>query len=262
MAKRKNPEARMSLGSHLKEFRNRAFWSALFIFAGAVVGWALFDQVFQILQKPILQIAQDRGLNATINFGTVVGAFDLKLQVSIFLGVLLASPVWLYNTWAFITPGLKKKERRYSLGFIATAVPLFIGGCWLGWVTLPGFVTTLLAFTPQGSANVIDASQYMLFTLRILLVFGIAFVLPVVLVGLNFAGLLSAKSIVKSWRMAVLLSALIAALATPTAEPMSMFLLMAPLIVLYFAAAGVAAIRDKARNKKLTALEAELEETE
>jgi sec-independent protein translocase protein TatC len=252
----------MSLGGHLKEFRNRAFWSALFITAGAIGGWAAFEQVFQILQNPILQIASNKGLNATINFGTVVSAFDLKLQVSIFLGVLIASPIWLYNIWAFITPGLKKKERRYSLGFIATAVPLFLGGCWLGWVTLPGFVSTLLAFTPEGSANVIDASQYMLFTLRILLVFGIAFVLPVVLVGLNFAGLVSASSILKSWRMAVLVSALIAALATPTAEPMSMFLLMVPLIVLFFAAAGIAAIRDKARSKTMAAIEAELEEIE
>jgi sec-independent protein translocase protein TatC len=252
----------MSLGGHLREFRNRAFWSALFIFAAAIVGWNIFDQVFQILQNPIIQIAKDRGLNATINFGTVVGAFDLKLQVSVFLGVLGASPVWLYNIWAFVTPGLKKKERRYSLGFLAAAVPLFLGGCALGWVTLPGFVSTLLAFTPQGSANVIDASQYMLFTLRILLVFGLSFVLPVLLVGLNFAGLLSATSILRSWRMAILLSALIAALATPTAEPMSMFLLMAPLIVLYFTAAGIAAIRDKSRAKKTAEIEAELEEIE
>jgi len=135
-------------------------------------------------------------------------------------------------------------------------------GCLLAWFSLPAFVATLTGFTPEGSTNLIDGSLYILFTLRILLVFGIAFVLPVVLVLLNFANLLSATAIVKGWRLAILISAVIAALATPAADPMSMFLLMAPLIVLYFTAAGIAAIRDKSRAKKTAEIEAELEEIE
>ncbi len=248
----------MSLSGHLKELRKRLFWSALFILGGSVVGWFIFDPVFALLQQPILEVAKNRNQIAAVNFGGVTSSFDMRLQVSIFIGVIGSSPIWLWNLWAFITPGLKKRERRFTLGFVFSAVPLFLAGCYLAWISLPAFVQTLIGFTPAGSTNLIDGSLYILFTLRILLIFGIAFVLPVVLVLLNFAGLLTAKSIIKSWRLAVFLTALIAALATPTADPMSMFLLMVPLLALYFVAAGIAAIRDRARGKLVAALDAEI----
>jgi sec-independent protein translocase protein TatC len=245
----------MSLSGHLKELRNRLFWSALFILAGSIAGWFMFDFVFDELQRPILELAEDPGSNATINFPTVVSAFDVRLQVSIFLGVLMSSPVWLFNLWAFITPGLKQRERRYSIGFVFTAVPLFAAGTVLAWSSLPAFVVVLVGFTPDGGANVINASEYILFTTRILLVFGLAFVLPVVLVMLNFAGVITAKNIIKSWRLAIFVSAVVGAIATPVAEPMAMFLLMVPLLLLYFLAAGIAHLHDKAVARKLAALE-------
>jgi sec-independent protein translocase protein TatC len=257
--RKRNPEGKMSLGGHLKELRNRLFISAGFILAGTIIGWFIYNPVFQILQKPIVDLASQKGISATINFGSVVSAFDVQLQVSIFLGVLLASPIWLFNLWAFITPGLKKRERRFTLAFVFTALPLFLVGCYLAWVSLPGFVSTLIAFTPEGSANVINASEYILFTIRILLVFGIAFVLPVVLVLLNFAGLLTAKSILKSWRLAVFIIAVVAALATPVADPMSMLLVMIPLILLYFVAAGITALNDKRRSRRAALIDEELE---
>ena len=260
MAKKQNPGAKMSLGGHLKELRNRLFWSAIFIFAGSIAGWFLFEPVFQILQKPLVDLANSKGVNATLNIGTVAGAFDLQLQVSIFLGVMMTSPIWIYNLWAFVTPGLKKRERRYTLGFVFSALPLFLTGCWLAWISLPGFVSTLIGFTPQGTANVINANEYILFTIRILLVFGLAFVLPVVLVMLNFAGLITAKSILKSWRLAVFIIAVIAALATPTADPMSMFLVMIPLVALYFIAAAVTYLNDKRRAHKLAKFDEELDQ--
>ncbi|MFM6971985.1 MAG: twin-arginine translocase subunit TatC [Rhodoluna sp.] len=239
----------MSLGSHLKELRNRLFWSAIFIFGGTVGGWFLYDPVFQILQKPVLDLAASKNVDATLNIATVAGAFDLQLQVSIFLGVLMTSPIWIYNLWAFVTPGLKKREKRYTLAFFFTALPLFATGCLMAWFALPGFITTLSSFAPNGTAYIINANEYILFMLRILLVFGIAFILPVVLVMLNIAGFLSAASIIKSWRMAIFLVAVIAALATPTADPMSMFLVMIPLLLLYFAAAGITSLNDKRREK-------------
>jgi sec-independent protein translocase protein TatC len=244
----------MSLSGHLKELRNRLFWSALFIVGGSVGGWFMFDVVFNELQRPIVELAAQPGSNATINFPTVVSAFDVRLQVSIFLGVLMSAPVWLYNLWAFVTPGLKKRERRYTIGFVLASVPLFIGGTALAWASLPTFVVVLVGFTPDGAANVINASEYILFTIRILLVFGLAFVLPVALVMLNFAGVITAQNIIKSWRMAVFISAVVGAIATPVAEPMAMFLLMVPLLILYFLAAGVAYLHDKRVAKKLEAL--------
>ncbi|MBP6087418.1 MAG: twin-arginine translocase subunit TatC [Rhodoluna sp.] len=260
MARKKNPEKRMGLGGHLRELRNRLFWSALFIMAGAVVGWMIFDQVFDLLQAPVVRYAAENDSNTTINFGSVTGAFDLRMQTSIFLGVLLASPFWLYNLWAFITPGLKKKERRYTIAFLGTAVPLFAAGCWLAWVSLPYFIASLISFTPSGAANVINANEYVLFTIRVLLVFGIAFVLPAVLVLLNFIGILSAASILKSWRLAVFISAIIAALATPVSDPMSMLLVMVPMILLYFLSAGIAMIHDKRAAKRAKALGLDLDE--
>lgn len=245
----------MSLSGHLKELRNRLFWSALFIIGGSVAGWFMFDFVFNELQRPIVELASKPGSNVTINFPTVVSAFDVRLQVSIFLGILMSAPVWLYNLWAFITPGLKKREKRYTIGFVIASVPLFIGGTALAWSSLPTFVVVLVGFTPDGAANVINASEYILFTIRILLVFGLAFVLPVALVMLNFAGVITAENIIKSWRMAVFISAVVGAIATPVAEPMAMFLLMIPLLILYFLAAGVAFLHDKRVAKKLAALE-------
>jgi sec-independent protein translocase protein TatC len=173
---------------------------------------------------------------------------------------LLASPFWLYNLWAFITPGLKKKEKRYTITFLSAAVPLFVAGCWLAWVSLPYFIAALIGFTPTGAANVINANEYVLFTIRVLLVFGIAFVLPAVLVLLNFIGILSAATILKSWRLAVFISAIIAALATPVSDPMSMLLVMVPMIILYFLSAGIAAIHDKRAAKRAKTLGLEFDE--
>ena len=255
MARNKNPDAKMSLSGHLKELRNRLFWSALFIIGGSIAGWYLFDLVFNELQRPIVELASKPGSNVTINFPTVVSAFDVRLQVSIFLGILMSAPVWLYNLWAFITPGLKKREKRYTIGFVVASVPLFIGGTALAWSSLPTFVVVLVGFTPEGAANVINASDYILFTIRILLVFGLAFVLPVALVMLNFAGVITAENIIKSWRMAVFISAVVGAIATPVAEPMAMFLLMVPLLILYFLAAGIAFLHDKRAARKLASLE-------
>ena len=259
MVKKQNPEGKMSLSGHLKELRNRLFWSAIFLLAGSIAGWFMFDAVFAELQRPIVALAEQPGSNATINFPTVVSAFDVRLQVSIFLGVLMSSPVWLFNIWSFITPGLKKKERKYTIWFVVVAVPLFLAGTALAWSSLPTFVQVLVGFTPEGSANVINASEYILFTIRILLVFGIAFVLPVVLVLLNFAGVITAQNILKSWRIAIFVSAVVGAIATPAAEPTAMFLLMVPLLILYFVAAGVATLHDKRLARKSESIDIELE---
>lgn len=250
MFRRKDKERRMSLGSHLRELRVRLSWSAGFLVVGTVIGWFLFDPVFKLLQAPLIEVTKARGIEAVVNFGTVVSAFDTRIQVSIFLGVMLTSPFWLYNFWAFISPGLKSRERRFTIGFVLSSVPLFLTGAYIAWTSLPTFVVVLIGFTPEGSSNVINASEYILFTIRIVLVFGLAFVMPVVLVLLNFANLLTGMAILKGWRLAVFIIACVSALATPTADPMSMFLLMGPLSGLYFVAVGVAVLNDKRRARR------------
>ena len=247
---RKDKERRMSLGSHLRELRVRLTWSAGFIVVGTAVGWFLFEPVFKILQAPLLEVTKARGIEAVVNFGTVVSAFDLRVQVSIFLGVIITSPFWLYNLWAFVSPGLKTRERRFTLGFLFSSVPLFLSGAYIAWSSLPSFVIVLIGFTPEGSSNVINASDYILFAIRIVLVFGLAFVMPVLLVLMNLANLVTGKAILEGWRVAVLVIALVSALATPTADPMSMFLLMGPLAALYFIAVGIAVLNDKRRARR------------
>lgn len=248
----------MSLGGHLRELRKRLFWSALFVTAGAIGGWYFYDPFFQLLKAPLdaLAAADSR---ISVNFPDVMSAFDLRLQVSIFLGLLATSPVWLYHLWAFITPALRKRERRYTLAFLLTSTPLFLAGAWLAWVSLPAFMTALLGLTPEGATNIINAKDYILFNLRILVVFGLTFVMPVILVILNLANLITAKAIFKSWRVAIFVIAIISAVATPTADPLSMFVLMVPLAILYFASGGVAFITDRRRQKRAVVIEQEIE---
>lgn len=249
MSKR-NPERKMSLGSHLRELRNRLYWSALFIGLAAIGGWFLFDIVFAVLQQPFVDLSKTPGFTATINFGSVAAPFDLRMQVSIFLGVIMASPFWLYNVWAYISPALDRKTKRVTVTFVSIATPLFLSGCYLAWFLIPHFVKGLLAFTPVGSAAIINANDYILFALRVLLVFGLALVLPAVLLLLNYLGVLTSKAIIKGWRLAVFISAAIAAMATPVSDPMSMLLLALPLIGLYFLAALISKIFDRKKAKR------------
>jgi sec-independent protein translocase protein TatC len=247
MALRRDPEKRMKLSGHLRELRKRLFRSAFAILAGTIIGWQIFDTVFNELQKPILRVAAEANVNATVNFGSVVSAFDLRFQVSFFIGLFLTSPFWLYQIWAFIAPAFKKKERKYTVAFAITSTPLFLGGAYFGWWLFPGFVRSLLGFTPEGSSNVIDGAAYVLFTVRVLLVFGLAFVLPAILVLLNAIGTLSGRSILKGWRPAIFIISLIGALATPVSDPVSMFLLMIPLLAFYYLSAAIALANDKRR---------------
>jgi len=253
----------MSLGGHLKELRRRLFFAALFILAGSVAGWYLYEPIFTALAKPVVDYAKAHHTTATVNLPTITAAFDLQMQVSIFAGVIISSPLWLYQLWAFIGPALQRREKRYTLGFMFSAIPFFFIGCTIAWFSFPTFIATLLSFTPQGSTNLISAQEYVLFVLRVLLVFGLAFVLPVVLVMLNFARVLTAKGILKGWRIALLTIAVIAALATPVADPMSMILMMIPMLGLYFASAGIAAINDRIfARRNATLLAASLLENE
>jgi sec-independent protein translocase protein TatC len=248
MASRRNPEKRMKLSGHFRELRKRLFRSGIAIILGTTLGWMLFDTVFAELQKPILELAKDEHVNAQINFGSVVSAFDLHMQISFFIGVFITSPIWLYQIWAFLAPALKKRERKYTVLFALSSTPLFLAGSFFGWWLFPGFVKSLLSFTPEGSANVINAAEYVLFTVRVLLVFGLAFVLPAILVLLNSIGVITGKSILKGWRIAIFTISLIGALATPVSDPMSMFLLMIPLIALYYLSAGLALLNDKRKT--------------
>jgi sec-independent protein translocase protein TatC len=245
-----NREKRMSLGAHLVELRKRLFISGIAILVGAVAGWFLSDYVWDALREPVRQIAEAQARDAEISYPTITGAFDLRLQIAFTLGIVISSPVWLYQIFAFLVPGLTKKEKRYTFGFFFTAIPLFFAGCAAGWFVLPNIVELMTGFVPSEDVSFLDAKIYFDFVLKLVLAIGIAFVVPVFIVLLNFAGVISAASIIKSWRVAILVITLFTAIATPSADVVSMFMLAIPMIGLYFAAWAIAHLHDRRVAKR------------
>ena len=248
----------MSLGQHLLELRKRLFLAAAGILVGAVIGYFLSDFVWNALREPIYTIASAQGRSAQLNYPDITSAFDLKLKISVYVGIVISSPMWLYQVFAFLMPGLTRTEKRYTFGFFFTAVPLFLAGCAAGFYVLPHVVELMTGFAPSQDAALITAQSYFDFVLKLVVAIGIAFVLPVFIVLLNFAGVISAPSIIKSWRVAILVIILFTAIATPAADVVSMFLLAVPMVVLYFAAYGVAVLHDRRAARRALAFEQEL----
>ena len=246
----------MSLGAHLIELRRRLVIAALALVVGMVVAFFLADWVIQLLNVPIDQIAERRGQDMSgntltaLNFNTVTSGFDLRMRIAFAIGLLLSSPVWLWQLWAFIMPGLTKKEIRYTWAFAGAAVPLFFGGCAVGFLIVPHAIELMSTFIPSSAANLFQYDTYYDFVFKFFLILGIAFVLPVFLVALNLAGIMSGRAILKGWRIAVLIAAGFAAIATPAADVTSMLLLMGIMIVLYIAAALLSMLFDRRRRKR------------
>lgn len=247
-----DPEGRMTLSEHLGELRRRVVRAALGIALGGVVGWVYYGPIIGLLQRPITQEQAGRGAGSLIslNFGGIADPFTLKLKIAFFVGLLIASPVWIYQLWAFITPGLMRNERRYALGFLSAAVPFFLGGAWLAFQVMPKAVEFLLELTPQQASNVIDAQVYLTFVTRFILSFGAAFLLPVALVGVNMAGLVTARRLAKAWRITVFAIFVFAAVATPTPDAGSMLLLGGAILVLYLLALAVCFVHDARKARR------------
>lgn len=240
----------MSLKEHLVELRNRIAISVIAIFIGSIAGWFFYEPVMREITQPLIDIGNERDTATAPNFGSVVAAFDYKVKISAVLGVFISSPMWIYQIGAFIMPGLTKKEKFYVLGFVSAGIPLFLSGGYLAFTFIPNAVSFLVNFAPDNYTLITDAPLYLTFVMQIVLTFALSFLLPVVLVALNFLGLLSARQMLKGWRWGVVVSFTFAAIATPTPEVISMFLLALPLIGLYFAAVGVAAVNDRVKSRK------------
>lgn len=252
----RDTEGKMTLGQHLVELRKRLTMIALGVVVGAVIGWFVSPYIWDAMSAPVHEIAKAQ--NASLNYPNITAAFDLKLEVAIYAGIVISSPMWLYQIFAFLVPGLTRKEKSYTFSFLFTAIPLFLAGCAAGWFVLPHIVGLLTSFAPSGDKTLLVAGDYFSFVLKLVLAIGIAFVLPVFIVLLNFIGIISAKAIIKAWRIALLVILLFTAIATPSADVVSMFLLAIPLVVLYFASAGVAWLHDRRVAKKAFDIEAEL----
>jgi sec-independent protein translocase protein TatC len=245
---------RMPLLEHFRELRKRVVRAAAAVLVGSTIGWIFYGKIVNELAKPICNLhpAHISGLShcGSLYINGVLGPLNLQVSVAFLVGILISAPVWLYQLWAFIAPGLHRREKKYSILFIATATPFFLGGAYLGYLTLPMAVKTLLGFTPSSLNNLVRFDDYLNFVLKLILVFGGAFELPVLLVALNMAGVLTGKSILKPWRAAIFGIAFFTAAFSPTGDPLTMSILALPLIALYFGAGGLALINDRFKARK------------
>lgn len=249
----------MALAEHLRELRKRFLLAAVGVALGMIVGWVFYDRIFELLLQPLEPLRQMRPELTELNFSRVGSAFDMQVRISFFVGLIVTSPWWIYQFWAFITPGLTKKERRSTFGVVAAAVPLFLAGVALAWTVLPNAFRILLGeFTPEGTVNILTAADYLKFVIQIVLAFGIAFLMPLFMVVLNFLNLVKGGTWLRGWRWAIVGIFTFCAFATPTPDPTPMIMLAMPIVALYFIAVLICHIHDKRVAKRRAAEDAEL----
>ncbi|MCX2182484.1 twin-arginine translocase subunit TatC [Streptomyces sp. SKN60] len=243
----------MPLVEHLRELRNRLAKGLLAIAAVTVVALAYSEQLMVFLTKSVPKcgpdVTSDGGNCAIVSFNTLMAPFSTTIQLSLTAGLVVASPVWLYQLWAFVAPGLHKHEKKYTYAFVGAAVPLFAAGAYLAYLILPISVKVLISLTPEGSANILSLADVLDFTLRMVLVFGLAFELPLVLVMLNLTGVLSGKRMARWWRGVIMGVFVFGAVITPTTDPVGMLALAGPITLLYLAAVGFSLLNDKRRRR-------------
>ncbi|MFJ6631528.1 twin-arginine translocase subunit TatC [Streptomyces sp. NPDC091376] len=243
----------MPLGEHLRELRNRLAKGLLAIVAVTIVALVYSQDLMQFLTKSVPTcgpgVTSDGGNCAIVSFNTLMAPFSTTIQLSLTTGLVVASPVWLYQLWAFVAPGLHRNEKKYTYAFVGAAVPLFTAGAYLAYLILPISVKVLISLTPEGSANILSLGDVLDFTLRMVLVFGLAFELPLVLVMLNLTGLLTGRRMLGWWRAVIMGVFVFGAVITPTTDPVGMIALAGPITVLYFMAVGFSLVNDMRRRR-------------
>lgn len=236
----------MPLHEHLAELRRRAAVAAIAVLIGGIAGFALSDPIIQIAAAPLEQL---RSAASGLNFTTVGGAFDLRFKIAVTVGIVLASPVWMYQLWAFLVPGLTRRERRLTVVYACVAAPLFLSGASFGWWILPHIVVLLTSFAPGDAATLLNATEYYDFLLKLVVAVGVAFVAPLVLIALNAIGIVSARSIIRSWRAALVVITVFSAMVTPASDVLSMGIIALPLTALYAATAGWTHLHDRRASR-------------
>ncbi|MFC7374490.1 twin-arginine translocase subunit TatC [Brachybacterium sp. GCM10030267] len=241
----------MSLGEHLVELRNRLVISAVAVLILSIVGWFVFPWVFEALKRPFV-LAAAQGMQAELNFQGVGTGLNVRLQMSAYTGLLLSSPIIMLQAWLFVMPGLHKNERRYAMGFFGAAVPLFFLGCVAGYWAVNQLVPVLLSFTPDSEEvqQLIKYDEYLAMLVKTMLAFGIAFVMPVVLVLLNFLGILRGRTMLKAWRWVIFLSFGFTAVMVPTPEPFTLIAMSLAIASLFFGAVAIAILHDRRQDKR------------
>jgi sec-independent protein translocase protein TatC len=256
----------MPVMDHLRELRRRIIIMVIIVAAGAVVAWFFYDQLLDFLKKPYCAVpAKYRYSTAAdpkvcqLVYPGVLDGFTSRLKIVVIAGIVGTGPLWLYQIWAFITPGLRKNERKYTVWFILSSSLLFIAGMALAFTVLYRGLKAVLELAGSGTAALLTINEYISFVTLMLIIFGCAFELPLIVIMANLAGALPSKLLRKTQRIAIFLIFVFAAVTTPSTDPFTMCAMAVPMVVLYELAVLFAVIHDKRKAKRKAAEKAAAE---
>ena len=243
----------MALADHLRELRARTLRSVVVLAAGLVLALFFYDHLLELVLSPYNDAKEQLGesVETKAYIKGAAGPLLLQLKLSGIAALVCTSPYWLYQIWAFILPGLHASERRWSRIFAAVAGPLFISGVAVGYYALPRGLAVLIGFTPVELENLVEFGEYFSFFTRMLLVFGVAFEIPLFVVMLNLAGVISGKSLGEHRAWIIVATFVFAAAATPSTDPFSMLMLALPMTALFGISEGIARLIDRRRAASL-----------
>jgi sec-independent protein translocase protein TatC len=258
---RGNPDGSMPLLEHIRELRSRVFKALLFATLGTIAGWYLYRYTWHFIEAPYCRLdlpteaipGQVRSHGCTLYVTGVFDSLFLRLKIAIITGVIMTSPLWMYQLWAFIAPGLYRRERRWAYLFAGSAVPLFAIGGSLAYFAMTKGLHFLLELVPHGVVPIITIDTYLSYALAMLAIFGLAFELPLVFVLLNLAHILTHERFARWRRMIIFGVFAFAAVATPSPDPISMLLLAVPCVALVELAEVFAYFNDRRRARLLAA---------
>jgi sec-independent protein translocase protein TatC len=249
----------MPLMEHIRELRNRIVKIALALAVGMIVGWFIYPHVWHFVEAPYCKAHFDTNVpgqpaavkgHCTLYVTGIFDAFFLRLKLAFVVGILISSPVWLYQFWAFIAPGLYTRERRWAYFFVGAAVPLFAFGGLLAYFAMTRGLHFLLSLVPHNVLPIITITTYLSYALAMLLIFGLAFELPLVLIIFNLAGVLTHERF-RKWRRLIIFAVFaFAAIATPSPDPLTMLLLAVPCVIFVELAEVFTWVNDRRRAKR------------
>jgi sec-independent protein translocase protein TatC len=241
----------MALSDHLRELRARIIRSTMVVLLAFIVALFFYTDLYQLILDPYEQAKEQlpEGTQSEAVLNGVAAGLTFQLKLCGLAALVVASPYWLYQIWAFIVPGLHPNERKWSRIFAAIAGPLFFAGVAVGYYVLPKAITVLIGFTPDEVTNLVEFTQFFSFISRMLLIFGIAFEIPLFVVMLNLAGVVSGKQLGRYRPWIIIGTFVFAAVGTPSTDPFSMLFLATPMLVLFLIAEVIARIVDRARGR-------------
>jgi sec-independent protein translocase protein TatC len=252
-----NPGAEMTILEHVAELRDRLVKSSVALLVTTLISaFLLYDQTFRFITRsyceidPRYRITSAAGQSCGLLAQSPLEGLSIRIRLSLVLGLLFAMPVIAYQLWRFIAPGLKQTEKRFAIPFALASTLLFAGGVTIAFVTMPKAIGFLVAAGGEGLINFYAADRYLRFVMFMGLAFGLTFEFPLVLVFLSMAGVLSSQAMLRAWRPAVALIIVVAAVVTPSQDPISLFSMAIPMWIFYFAAAGVARFLIEPRRRR------------